>query len=251
MTLLDEPSEAVGIRSWTKPVIAELPLERNTYVLVYTDGLAHAGSRSGQKLEPIGLFRELISEVASRDLACTSAQALADNILRRAIDAGRLDPVALTEAMLRGYRAGVVQPQAPRIYQQPGRITAVPAAGAVIAADQRDLGAGQLARMMAQAGKIPYHVANEEMSRPILLAEDTGGGFGMTVEQRVSVVRAYSPELASLNAGSLNFALHPVLERIHTTAIFHQNPGAACSRTQSDRLHIESSPTRRDVSSIA
>jgi len=36
----------------------------------------------------------------------------------------------------------------------------------------------------------------------------------MTVEQRVSVVKAYSPELASLNAGSLNFALHPVLEKI-------------------------------------
>jgi uncharacterized protein (DUF849 family) len=42
----------------------------------------------------------------------------------------------------------------------------------------------------------------------------TGGGFGMTVEQRVSVVKAYSPELASLNAGSLNFALHPVLDKI-------------------------------------
>jgi uncharacterized protein (DUF849 family) len=42
----------------------------------------------------------------------------------------------------------------------------------------------------------------------------TGGGFGMTVEQRVSVVKTYSPELASLNAGSLNFALHPILDKI-------------------------------------
>ncbi len=42
----------------------------------------------------------------------------------------------------------------------------------------------------------------------------TGGGLGMTVEQRVSVVKAYSPELASLNAGSLNFALHPILDKI-------------------------------------
>ncbi|MBT8363483.1 MAG: 3-keto-5-aminohexanoate cleavage protein [Deltaproteobacteria bacterium] len=42
----------------------------------------------------------------------------------------------------------------------------------------------------------------------------TGGGFGMTVEQRVSVVKSYSPELASLNAGSLNFALHPILEKV-------------------------------------
>jgi len=42
----------------------------------------------------------------------------------------------------------------------------------------------------------------------------TGGGFGMTVEQRVSVVKTYSPELASLNAGSLNFALHPILQQM-------------------------------------
>jgi len=42
----------------------------------------------------------------------------------------------------------------------------------------------------------------------------TGGGFGITVEQRVSVVKTFSPELASLNAGSLNFALHPILDKI-------------------------------------
>lgn len=42
----------------------------------------------------------------------------------------------------------------------------------------------------------------------------TGGGFGMSVEERVRVVRTYSPEMASLNAGSLNFSLHPVLEKM-------------------------------------
>ncbi len=47
-----------------------------------------------------------------------------------------------------------------------------------------------------------------------VICTTTGGGFGMTVEQRVSVVKTYSPELASLNAGSLNFALHPLLEKI-------------------------------------
>lgn len=47
-----------------------------------------------------------------------------------------------------------------------------------------------------------------------VICTTTGGGFGMTVEQRVSVVKTYSPELASLNAGSLNFALHPLLHKI-------------------------------------
>ncbi|MEN8211699.1 MAG: 3-keto-5-aminohexanoate cleavage protein, partial [Thermodesulfobacteriota bacterium] len=47
-----------------------------------------------------------------------------------------------------------------------------------------------------------------------VICTTTGGGLGMTVEQRVSVVKTYSPELASLNAGSLNFALFPILEKI-------------------------------------
>ncbi len=47
-----------------------------------------------------------------------------------------------------------------------------------------------------------------------VICTTTGGGFGMTVEQRVKVVNTYSPELASLNAGSLNFALFPVLDKI-------------------------------------
>jgi uncharacterized protein (DUF849 family) len=34
-----------------------------------------------------------------------------------------------------------------------------------------------------------------------------GGGAGMTVEERVAPVKLYKPELASLNAGSINFAL--------------------------------------------
>ncbi len=47
-----------------------------------------------------------------------------------------------------------------------------------------------------------------------IICTTTGGGFGMTVEQRVFVVKAYSPELASLNAGSLNFGLFQVLDKI-------------------------------------
>ena len=41
----------------------------------------------------------------------------------------------------------------------------------------------------------------------------TGGGLGMTVEERVAPVDLYKPELASFNAGSINFALFPVIPR--------------------------------------
>jgi uncharacterized protein (DUF849 family) len=47
-----------------------------------------------------------------------------------------------------------------------------------------------------------------------IICTTTGGGLGMTAEQRVSVVKAYSPELASLNAGSINFGLFHVLDKI-------------------------------------
>ncbi len=42
----------------------------------------------------------------------------------------------------------------------------------------------------------------------------TGGGAGMTVEERGRVIPTFKPELASLNFGSTNFALFPVLEVI-------------------------------------
>ncbi len=47
----------------------------------------------------------------------------------------------------------------------------------------------------------------------IVICISTGGGSGMTVEQRVAPVKLYKPELASLNAGSINFALFPLISR--------------------------------------
>jgi uncharacterized protein (DUF849 family) len=41
----------------------------------------------------------------------------------------------------------------------------------------------------------------------------TGGGLGMTPEERVKGVAQLEPELASMNMGSFNFALFPLLER--------------------------------------
>jgi len=47
----------------------------------------------------------------------------------------------------------------------------------------------------------------------VVICITTGGALGMTVEQRVSPVTLYKPELASFNAGSINFALFPVLAK--------------------------------------
>ncbi len=56
-------------------------------------------------------------------------------------------------------------------------------------------------------------IASKVKSRcNIILCITTGGGFGMSVEQRVRTVPLLKPELASCNFGSVNFALFPVLD---------------------------------------
>jgi uncharacterized protein (DUF849 family) len=47
----------------------------------------------------------------------------------------------------------------------------------------------------------------------MVLCLTTGGASGMTAEQRVAVIPMFKPELASLNFGSLNFALFPVVSQ--------------------------------------
>ena len=41
----------------------------------------------------------------------------------------------------------------------------------------------------------------------------TGGGHGMTIEERIAAAEAFSPEMTSLNMGSMNFGLYPMLSR--------------------------------------
>ncbi len=46
-----------------------------------------------------------------------------------------------------------------------------------------------------------------------ILQPTTGGGIGMTIEERAAVLPAFRPEMATFNAGSLNFGLYGVLDR--------------------------------------
>ena len=45
----------------------------------------------------------------------------------------------------------------------------------------------------------------------------TGGSPHMTVEERMKPVATFKPELASLNMGSMNFGLYPMLNRFKTS----------------------------------
>lgn len=89
ITLLDQPSQVIGIYPNTKPVIAELPLESGLTLVIFTDGIWSAGNRYGQPLDLLGVLRTHLQDAPSS----TTAQALADAILAESIrlDKGRPD----------------------------------------------------------------------------------------------------------------------------------------------------------------
>jgi serine phosphatase RsbU (regulator of sigma subunit) len=85
LLLLDEPSHPIGLYKGTKPVITELPLEPETILVVFTDGILEAGRRSNQRLDVTTLVPELLATSSS------NPQALANALLESAVaaDQGR------------------------------------------------------------------------------------------------------------------------------------------------------------------
>lgn len=87
----------------------------------------------------------------------------------------------------------------------------------------------------AGSGTVHFHVRNPQTGQPtsdiglfrevfeevnrrvdVVLCASTGGGLGMTPEERLRVVTELQPELASCNMGSFNYGLFPLLNRIST-----------------------------------
>lgn len=52
-----------------------------------------------------------------------------------------------------------------------------------------------------------------KQSTDAVLNISTGGGLGMTMEERLFAATTASPEMASLNMGSMNFGIFPMLEK--------------------------------------
>ncbi len=123
--------------------------------------------------------------------------------------------------------------------EQPVIITAaitgamtVPAQSPHIPVTVDEIATSAIAAAEAGAAIVHVHVREEDgrpSARPELFAEllakldgstdaivqvTTGGGVGMTIEERARALSRFRPEMATLNAGSFNFALHPVAERI-------------------------------------
>jgi serine phosphatase RsbU (regulator of sigma subunit) len=79
---LNVDSKPIGVARNTRPVITEIPLEGGLTVVVYTDGLVHAGTRCGQPMDIPTTLHGLLDE---NDPA---PQEVADALLAQAL---RLD----------------------------------------------------------------------------------------------------------------------------------------------------------------
>src|SRR5262249_48203518 len=47
----------------------------------------------------------------------------------------------------------------------------------------------------------------------VIIGITTGGGIGMSAEDRLRAVPRFKPEIASFNLGSINFSIHPIGRR--------------------------------------
>jgi serine phosphatase RsbU (regulator of sigma subunit) len=86
LTVLAAESNPIGLYPMTKPVITELPIEANTYVLTYTDGVMDAGKRDNRPIDVPDLFGDALAE------GKRSAHDLAGYILDRALEADASRP---------------------------------------------------------------------------------------------------------------------------------------------------------------
>ncbi len=89
-------------------------------------------------------------------------------------------------------------------------LSARDAGAAVVHIHARDPHTGQPS---ADLGLFEQIITQIKRHSDLIICITTGGGLGQTTEQRVAAVKRFSPELASLNAGSMNFALFHVLDQ--------------------------------------
>ena len=79
--LLDKPSRSVGVHQVTKPVITEFPISEGTIIVMFTDGLRHAGSLSGSNTyDPVATMKQFIAENEM------SPRVMADKLLADALE---------------------------------------------------------------------------------------------------------------------------------------------------------------------
>lgn len=82
---LTDESTQIGFYRDTRPLITQIPLEAGLTVAVYTDGLVHAGSRNGEKMDVVTCLQSVLDE------GNPTPQEISDSLLEHALklDQGR------------------------------------------------------------------------------------------------------------------------------------------------------------------
>ncbi len=86
LQVLDDPCQPVGVYRRTRPVIHEADLRAGITVLLFTDGLVHAGDRTGQKMDYTRLFTQWVQ-------AGRAAPQIADELMATALELDQGRPV--------------------------------------------------------------------------------------------------------------------------------------------------------------
>lgn len=103
---LDEESRPIGLYRDTRPLINELPLEPGLTVVIFTDGLVHAGSRIGEPMDIITCLQAMLDE------EFPSATEIADMLLNMALqlDQGRpIDDISIAVVQITSHDGDLVR----------------------------------------------------------------------------------------------------------------------------------------------
>lgn len=79
LACIDTQSDPIGLYAMTKPAIDQLPLEPDTYVVTYSDGLMEAGKRTERAIDIPALVTARLSEGSA------TARQLADHLMSEAL----------------------------------------------------------------------------------------------------------------------------------------------------------------------
>lgn len=87
----DDECNPIGLHRGTRPLISEVPLDPGLTVVVYSDGLVHAGSRSGESLDIKTYLHSVLEAEAERE--GSQPQEIADALLSCAVQLDHGRPV--------------------------------------------------------------------------------------------------------------------------------------------------------------
>ena len=123
--------------------------------------------------------------------------------------------VIITCAVTGGIHTPTMSPHLPITPQQIAQdsIAAAEAGASIIHLHARDPETG---KPTPDPGVFMQFLPIIKQSSDAVINISTGGGLGMTLEERLAAARRAKPEMASRNMGSMNFGIFPLLQKYET-----------------------------------